>query len=110
MKTVDFGETVVFQLSNGATPMATKLNGDIHSLPPTALDSTPRPQWIPQITTPTNNFHFYIRDTTSPCAATKTQLTRCQVSEVPEKTATHYYIRQWCQHRQKNIAEDASVN
>ena len=56
----------MFQLSNGVTPTGTKSNGDIHGLPPTALDSTPRPRWIPRITTPTNEFYFYIRDITSP--------------------------------------------
>ena len=35
----------------------------------------------------------------------KTQLTRCQVSAVPKKTAAHYYVRLWCQHRLKNIQE-----
>ena len=57
--------------------------------PPTALDGTPRPRWIPRITTPANELQFDIRETAGPCAATKTQLTRCQVSAVPEKTATH---------------------
>ena len=45
-------------LSNGATSMAMKSSGDIHGLPPTALDNTPRPRWIPRITTPTNEFRF----------------------------------------------------
>ena len=44
MKMMGFDKTVVFQLSNGATSTAIKSNGDIHGLPPTALDSTPRPQ------------------------------------------------------------------
>ena len=57
------------------------------------------------ITTPTNEFHFYIRDTASPCAATKTQLTHCQVSAVPEKTAAHY-----CVVVPTQTEEDASVN
>ena len=48
VKTMDFGETVVFQLSNGATSTATKSNGDIHDLPPTALESTPCTRWIPR--------------------------------------------------------------
>ena len=89
LKTMDFGETVVLQLSDGAMSTATKSNGYIHGLPLTALNSTPCPRWIPRITTPTNEVHFYIRDTASSCTATKTQLIRCQVSAVPEKKQLH---------------------
>ena len=45
-KTIDFGETVVIQLSNSATSMATKLNGNfvsqrrLHSTARHAHDST----------------------------------------------------------------------
>ena len=53
MKTMDFDETVVFHLSNGAMSMVTKLN--VHGLPPTGTQ---------QHTTPTMDFpnhHSYYR-------------------------------------------------
>ena len=105
MRTMDFGKTVVIQLSNDATSTATKLNGDLvsrcqpHLMEHHAHDSAAGFRETP---------HPLMSSTL--CAINRNIARPFAVPEKKQKKHLHkHYVRLWYHHRQKNTAKAASV-